>query len=457
MTLATSDSADSVESYRHGSAAGRVGQVIGGTYRIARQIGSGGSSDVFEAEHLRLGTSLAVKVMRDVERGRRAAQRFRREARIVARLQSEHIVRVLDCGELEDSTPYLVMELLEGEDLRKLLHRETSIPARRAVNLVREACHALSEVHRAGLVHRDLKPENLFICRRSTGADWCKVLDFGVAKMEASLATAQGAIVGTVRYMAPEQLADGASVGPATDVYALGAILYECLSGQSLHAGDTIQEVMFSVMNRTPVALASLCPTLPPTLVSAVERCVAKRPMHRPQHASEVAWLLASALGEERGSGRSDTTSPDEEVRGAAAPLAGASASRRSVLVPVAFGVVIGAACAWLIKPALSPKEVSPRLNATIPLAGATHAASKAELAKHIATVSSSVGVTQAPPAHVPADPQPGSTKPTRDALAQPRSRPQRRSPDTPKRAEAGPHSAATPIGNFDPANPYGE
>jgi eukaryotic-like serine/threonine-protein kinase len=458
MTLATNDSADAVESYRHGSGVGRIGLVIAGTYRITRQIGSGGSSDVFEAEHLRLGTLFAVKVLRDVERARRAAQRFRREARVVARLRSEHIVRVLDCGELEDSTPYLVMELLEGEDLRKLLNRETAIPARRAVQLVREACHALSEVHQAGLVHRDLKPENLFICRRSTGEDWCKVLDFGVAKMEASLATAQGAIVGTVRYMAPEQLADGASVGPATDVYALGAILYECLSGHSLHAGETIQEVMFSVMNRTPVALGTLCPSLPKTLVDAVERCVTKRPIDRPQQASELARLLSSALVDERSSAGSDTTSSEEEApaaRAASAPLShprrapGAPIPLRSLLLPMAVAALVGAAGAWLVKPTLSKDEHPPRVvDRAAPLAGANPAAPNAELAQHANTRASAL-VDPTPPTSILAGPAAAPDKPTIDAASQPRSRP--------RRAEAEPRTLAPTLGSFDQANPYGE
>jgi eukaryotic-like serine/threonine-protein kinase len=457
MTLATSDSADAIESYEHGTAVGRIGLVIAGTYRVVRQIGSGGSSDVYEAEHLRLGTLLAVKVMRDMKRGRRAVQRFRREARVVARLRSEHIVRVLDCGELEDSTPYLVMELLEGEDLRELLDRETTLPARRAVQLVREACHALSEVHRAGLVHRDLKPENLFVCRRSTGEDWCKVLDFGVAKMEASSATAQGAIVGTVRYMAPEQLADGASVGPATDVYALGAILYECLSGRSLHRGDTIQEVMFSVMNRTPVALGTLCPTLPAMLVSVLERCVAKQPMERPQQASELARLLASALADERGSARSDTTSPDDEAPRAAVPSAAGASARRSALVPLAVAAVVGAACAWLVKPALGERAARP-VSPASPSAEGSHPPTGPELGKHVALrPSASIEEGQATPARLPGVPRPASAEPTREAPAQPPSRPQRGSRATAKPAEAGPQPAAPAIVNFDHTNPYGE
>ena len=270
-----------------------IGAVVAGTYRLTRHIGSGGSSHVFEAEHVRLGKPFAVKLLRpELDPTRQTARRFRREARAIARLNSEHIVSVVDCGELDDHTPYIVMELLQGEDLRSLLKRELRLPARRAVPIIVEACRALIEAHAAGLVHRDLKPENLFITRRATGEDWCKVLDFGVAKMDASLSTTQGAIVGTVRYMSPEQLADGAKVDAATDIHALGAILYECLSGRAAHSGESIQEAMFSVLNKHPRPLDDV----PPALGALVLRCLAKDPAQRPASARVLAAELGRSL-----------------------------------------------------------------------------------------------------------------------------------------------------------------
>src|SRR5262249_19470914 len=162
-------------------------------------------------------------------------------------LDSEHVVSVFDCGELDDGTPYLVMERLIGEDLRSLIQREGKLPIARAAQLALDACRGLAVVHGAGLVHRDIKPANLFVARRPGDREICKVLDFGVAKVLASEATHQGAFIGTVRYMAPEQLIDSVSVGPPTDVYAIGAILYECLAGMPPHAGETAQELMFSI------------------------------------------------------------------------------------------------------------------------------------------------------------------------------------------------------------------
>jgi serine/threonine protein kinase len=270
-----------------------LGRVVGGTYRLVRWIGAGGSGNVFEAEHLRLGKSFAVKVLRvEAVCSERGVKRFHQEARAIAKTKGEYVVSIVDSGELEDGTPYLVMEYLDGEELRSLLRREGALPVGRALHIVRDACLGLVQVHAAGLVHRDLKPENLFITVRAQGEDWCKLLDFGVVKMETSQATAHGSIIGTVRYMAPEQLADNARVNAATDVYALGLVLYECLAGKPAHPGASVQELMYRVMNVEPASLAELRPELPSGLVSLVERCIAKRPEARPQSARELLGLL---------------------------------------------------------------------------------------------------------------------------------------------------------------------
>ncbi len=279
------------------TAAARLGHVVAGSYRLVRFLAAGGSGDVYEAEHLRLGNAFAVKLLRLDGHTASAIRRFRREARAIAKVKSEHVVAIVDCGELEDDTPYLVMELLEGEDLRALLAREHDLPVRRAVQIVLEACSGLERVHAAGLVHRDIKPENLFITRRGSGEDWCKLLDFGVAKMDASQATAHGAIVGTVRYMAPEQLADSSQVSPATDIHALGLVLFECLSGRPAYLGQTVQELMYGVMNSEPPSLAALRPELPQSLVSVVTRCLAKSPSARPQSAEALRRLLSDFVG----------------------------------------------------------------------------------------------------------------------------------------------------------------
>jgi eukaryotic-like serine/threonine-protein kinase len=339
----------------------RIGVTVAGSYRIVRHIGSGSSGHVFSAEHARLGKRVAVKLLRAEAAGsERAVLRFRREAKTVARLQHEHIVSVIDCGELQDQTPYLVMELLEGEDLRSLLQREGALPTRRAIQLVIEACRALTAVHAAGLVHRDLKPENLFITRRCTGEDWCKVLDFGVAKLDASLATAQDTIIGTVRYMAPEQLSDSRAVDPTTDVYALGAILYECLAGTPLWGGATVQETMYQIMNRAPTPLIEHRPNLPLPLTQIVHRAIEKSQDRRPQSAAEFAKLLLGALGAPATQSAVGATVSDANSSHVARPPKSTFSQRRvfALACCVALGTSLG--LSMIVRPGVATKPQSP-------------------------------------------------------------------------------------------------
>lgn len=283
----------------HRSSCARLGTTIAGTYRVSGYLGSGGSSDVYRAEHLRLGRTMAIKVLRsDAASSRKLVQRFRTEARAVACLRSEHVVEVIDFGELVDDAPYLVMEYLEGQDLRQLLRELTCLPVARAVHIAAEACFGLDAVHQAGLVHRDVKPENLFVTHRDSGDDWCKLLDFGIAKTESSLSTSPGAILGTIRYMAPEQLLENGDVGPHTDIYALGAIVYECLGGRPAHSGTTPQQLMYSVINGTPTSLSELRVDIPPALAALVMRCLAKDHRCRPTSARALATQLRNALSD---------------------------------------------------------------------------------------------------------------------------------------------------------------
>jgi serine/threonine protein kinase len=429
------DEATDGELDRASSAQRRLGTIVAATYRLARHIGSGGSSHVFEAEHVRLGKRFAVKLLRpELDPSRRTAQRFRREARAIARLRSEHVVSVIDCGELADGTPYLVMELLEGEDLRSLLNREGSLPIRRAVPLIIEACRGLSEVHAAGLVHRDLKPENLFLTRRSTGEDWCKVLDFGVARMESSLSTAENAIVGTARYMAPEQLADSAAVGPATDVYALGAILYECASGRALVSGSTVQEVMYRIMNAEPLPLSELAPTLPRALADVIERCLSKSPKGRPSSTDELAALLRSATASSFGGPANNATVAEDGGISSSLP-------RQWRTRPLLWAGAIAAAATttfagWYVR--------------RVSLAGEGHTSPTHHSAAPVRDVA-------VPPASVPLAP----SAPPLSTSASPSSS-MRPTPSSMRPTVLGPRpvtSAASPnrIHGFDSANPYTE
>ncbi|HVY26892.1 MAG TPA: protein kinase [Polyangiaceae bacterium] len=417
-----------------------IGSVIAGTYRLTRHIGSGGSSHVFEAEHVRLGKPFAVKLLRpELDPTRQTAQRFRREARAIAKLSSEYIVNVVDCGELADLTPYLVMELLQGEDLRSLLKREGSLPARRAVPLIIETCRALSEAHGAGLVHRDLKPENLFITRRATGEDWCKVLDFGVAKMDASMSTTQGAIVGTVRYMAPEQLADGATVGPATDIHALGAILYECLSGRVAHPGETIQEAMFSVLNREPRALEDV----PDALGSLVLRCLAKDPAQRPRSVQALRELLGASIGLRVSSPPEQTLREDSTPAATQSIPQGPRSRGTSLLVGAIGGVVLSASgLAWFWPAPTQQPPAHPTLSAPASTGPAS-----------VAVPTGSSAVAAAPELPMPS----AVPQLNREVAVAGHPRPQNARLAHVASPVPPPAPAVPPVGKLDPANPYSE
>ncbi len=451
MAPATEDRDDvGDEAIEQASSAERRLGIVAGSYRLTRHIGSGGSSHVFEAEHVRLGKRFAVKLLRpELDPNHRTAQRFRREARAIARLQSEHIVSVIDCGELDDGTPYLVMELLEGEDLRSLLNRERSLPARRVVPLIIEACRGLSVVHAAGLVHRDLKPENLFIARRGTGEDWCKVLDFGVAKMDASLATVQGAIVGTLRYMAPEQLEATSDVGPATDTYALGAILYECLTGEPAHPGETAQEVMYSVMNRATPDSPLLAAKVPPLLIETVMSCLAKTMERRPRNTAELLNMLSQHAPSTTNSGTFATVSEDDAPAQSEPPkLKGTP--RTGFLWGAGFGALAAMALVWSFRPGSGAPSAPLRQTSHVKVTSARAALSSASAPEPVTSISVPAFATTALEAQAIPPPGPSAGVATRS----------RRAPAV-KTAHSGPLASARPphvaVGSFDSANPYGE
>jgi serine/threonine protein kinase len=325
----------------------RCGELLGDTYLLVSRIGAGGMGEVYAAQHRRLERQFAVKVLR-AGGDPKAADRFRREARAIARVENEFVVSVVDFGAAADGTPYIVMDLLRGVDLRALLEQAAPLPIPRAVSLVSDACHGVAALHQAGLVHRDLKPANLFVTKRATGEDWCKILDLGVAKMDASISTVDGALIGTVKYMAPEQLRDGASAGAPVDIYALGAILYECLSGDPPHSGASVQELMFKVMNEEPPRLDQLRPEIPAALATAVKHALAKRADQRfatVQAFQKAIAPFSSSRGEPRAVPDSDQT-VDLESAVDAAVLA---PKKRALGMPL-VGVALIAAAVWGVR-----------------------------------------------------------------------------------------------------------
>jgi serine/threonine protein kinase len=272
----------------------RVGAVIDGRYRVLGRLGSGGMADVYEVEHTGLGRYFALKLLQSELAGdAMLVGRFEREARAIAKLQSEYIVAIVDSG-THQGAPYFVMERLYGDELRRLLNQSRTLPVQRAVHIALDVCRALKVAHAAGVIHRDLKPENLFITRSAQGTDLCKVLDFGVAKLTGENPTLPGTLMGTARYMAPEQINQASEIGPATDVFSLAVILYECLTGVAPFAADTLERVLYRIITEPPPPLLELRPEVPRGLVALIESALAKRAAERPQSAAELGEALAA-------------------------------------------------------------------------------------------------------------------------------------------------------------------
>src|SRR5437773_8939712 len=215
-----------------------IGRVFEGKYRLDQRLGGGGMGTVYRATHLLIDRQVAIKVLSQRFVGDQTAQqRFRREARAAGRMQHPNAVTVTDFGTTDDGYLYIVMELLEGRTLRDLIAHEAPLDPARGVSFMLQACAAVGAAHDAGLIHRDLKPANIFIEQRPNFPAIVKVLDFGVAKFvveehddDYHTLTQVGALIGTPRYMSPEQCG-GVALTPATDVYSLGIILYEMLTG----------------------------------------------------------------------------------------------------------------------------------------------------------------------------------------------------------------------------------
>jgi len=253
---------------------------------------------VYEAQHAIVKRRFAVKFLRPhFARRREFLGRFQREAEAAGALESEHIASAVDFGIAADGSPFIVMEYLVGEDLASLLMREGRLPLERAADLCVQACHGAEAAHAAGILHRDLKPKNLFLGRREDGTDILKILDFGIAKLapirQDTNITDTGTVMGTAAYMSPEQARGEKALDPRSDVYALGAILFEMLSGQLPHPGDSPNAILHHISTRSAVSLEVVARGLPTALVETVDRTLATDPGVRPQSAMALALSLA--------------------------------------------------------------------------------------------------------------------------------------------------------------------
>jgi serine/threonine-protein kinase len=270
-----------------------VGTVLADKYRVERVLGQGGMGIVVQAMHLQLHQLVAVKfLLPEVLANPEVVQRFLQEAQLVVRLKSEHVPRVIDVGSLEDGTPYLVLEYLEGSDLARFARQQLTVGE--VIDLVMQACEALAEAHSIGIVHRDLKPANFFITHHADGSRLLKVLDFGISKVEqASLEAdlpAAAPVMGTPAYMSPEQMRSARDVDHRSDIWALGVVLYELLQGTPPFVAETFGALAMKVATEPPPPLSA---QLPRGLAEIVHRCLEKDPRRRFQNVAELAHELA--------------------------------------------------------------------------------------------------------------------------------------------------------------------
>jgi len=277
-----------------------IGDLVNGKYRVDGTAGTGGMGVVLSATHLELGHHVAIKLLVHEEAtDARAVERFLREAKAAASLQSDHVVRIHDVGRLDSGAPFMVMELLRGEDLGSFVRSHGPIAPSQAVDWILQACNAIAEAHATGIVHRDLKPANLFLTQRSDGSDCVKVLDFGISKRLSTAGvqafqgdlTATRQVVGSPAYMSPEQVRNSREIDHRVDIWALGMTLYEFLSGRPAFCADTFPAVCAAIVADAPAPLDEIA-TIPKELSQVVLRCLAKDPNERFASVSELALAL---------------------------------------------------------------------------------------------------------------------------------------------------------------------
>jgi serine/threonine protein kinase len=274
----------------------RPGVVVAGKFRVERILAEGGMGVVVAATHIQLDRPVALKFLRaDISANLEALARFTREAKAAAQLKSEHVAHVLDVGVTDDGTPYMVMEYLDGQSLYRVLQTQGPLSIASAADYAIQTCEGLAEAHARGIVHRDVKPDNLFLIERSPGWRSIKILDFGISKIPLTDANniATGVIMGSPCYMSPEQLRSTATVDHRTDIWSLGATLYELLTDKAaFDASLTLPELVATILHKPPPSLPALRPDIPAELAAVIGRCLEKDREARFASAAELARAL---------------------------------------------------------------------------------------------------------------------------------------------------------------------
>ena len=281
----------------------KAGTVVEGKHRIDRIIGRGGMGVVASAVHIHLEERVALKFLevKDEEVGHDFRARFALEARVCAKLRNEHIARVHDVGIWEGKVPFMVMEYLEGTDLRRSLRDGAKLSLSQAVEYVVQICDGLAEAHAHGIVHRDLKPANIFITRRQDGTELVKVLDFGISKWttkeeDVGELTKTGMMLGSPKYMSPEQL-NGGAIDARADVWSIGAILYQALTGRPPYDFPQVTQTFMAIAGGSPPPRpTSLEPSIPQGVEALILRCLTRDKEQRVQNVAELAGALLEAV-----------------------------------------------------------------------------------------------------------------------------------------------------------------
>jgi serine/threonine-protein kinase len=280
-----------------------AGQIVADKYRIDGVMGTGGMGVVVAATHVELDQRVAIKFLREVSP--EALARFQREARLLVRLKSPHVARVFDVGALDDDTPYIVMEHLDGSDLASVVSARKKLPVEESVDYILQTMEALAEAHALGMVHRDLKPANLFLARGAGGTTSVKVLDFGVSKILDDRAsggdasprggdlTNEGMALGSPGYMSAEQMTNARDVDERSDIFSLGALLYRFVGGQTPYQGNSVVTILASMATEPLTPLRTLTPDAPETFAKIVERCLVQDKAARWPTVAHLANALA--------------------------------------------------------------------------------------------------------------------------------------------------------------------
>jgi len=279
-----------------------LGRVIAEKYKVTERIGTGAMGSIYKAEHQDLSKVFAIKVLhRHLLKDEGQVKRFHREAMAASRLSHPNCISVQDFGQTEDGYFYIAMEYLPGQDLCKIIYDDGKLAPERAVHIAVQVLDALEEAHGNGIIHRDLKPENIMVQKLRSDPEYVKVLDFGIAKIrdcepgeDSVFKTATGMVFGTPEYMSPEQI-QGQELDGRSDLYSLGIVLYQMLTGDVPFSGESIVEVATKHMSEAPVPPDMLCPDLPAALSQAVLKLLAKKRDNRPATAAEAKTLLLDA------------------------------------------------------------------------------------------------------------------------------------------------------------------